>query len=76
MLSLMFGDVDRVKWMLGNECLLSDPRSSRSIRNGSGEPSMDRDFECGTDVIPSVVSESESDEAVVDVASAVSTQVV
>lgn len=70
---------ERVKWILGNECLLPEPRSSRSILKGSPEPpSLEVDCEWGTEVMPSAVSESrsESDVTAVEGGSAVSTHVV
>ena len=67
---------ERVKCMLGNECRLLDPKSSRSTRNGS--PSDPREREFGTEVSPSAVSVSlsDSDDAAVEAGSDVSTQVV
>lgn len=66
---------ERVKWMLGNECRLVDPRSSKSTRKGSTDP---RERESGTEVSPSTVSvsRSDSDDAAVEAGSEVSTQVV
>jgi len=66
---------ERVKWMLGNECLLPEPISSRSTVKGSGSDPRER--ESGTDVSPSVaVSRSDSDDTAVESGSDVSTQVV